>query len=190
MAIGDVTVVCIAQTAAQAHDTFREFLLAQAPASFVDFVRVLVAEVAIAGDVVPVPVVMELLAMRHNMWRGACPQIEIEASRQRRGRVHQTNARPTLVTDRLSHFHIANFSTFDEVDRCSYARCAAALRPHLAHAAEFSGPLHDHSPFLNVVAAGLFHVDIFAGLHGPYSHQGVPVIWSGDRNDVDIFSIE
>ena len=37
------------------------------------------------------------------------------------------------------------------------------------------------------MAGGLFDVDVFAGLDGPYGRQRVPVIGRGHRNDVHLF---
>ncbi len=44
--------------------------------------------------------------------------------------------------------------------------------------------------FVRVVAAGLFHVDVFAGFETEDGHGGVPVIRRGDGDGVDVFGGE
>ena len=90
----------------------------------------------------------------------------------------------------MGHLHVADPAAVNEVNGLPHAGHAAALRAHLADAAELPRPLRDHPPLLHVVAARLLDVHIFAGLHGPHRHHGVPVVGSGDRDDVDVFGVE
>ncbi|NDH36077.1 MAG: hypothetical protein EBX67_11560, partial [Betaproteobacteria bacterium] len=57
----EVGVVLVVSTAAP---------LAERPAALVELVRILVAEIAVAGEAVPVPVVVEPLADRDDRGRG------------------------------------------------------------------------------------------------------------------------
>src|SRR6516162_10223085 len=58
-------------------------LHSETPASFVDFVDALIADVAIAGVPNPVPVVVEAITGEGLHWRGTGPQIVIDPGRNR-----------------------------------------------------------------------------------------------------------
>ncbi len=60
----------------------------------------------------------------------------------------------------------------------------------LDDAAIFSGGIEGDAAFVNVVAAGFFDVDIFAGLAGPDGDERVPMIGRGDGDRVHIFVFE
>ena len=149
--------------------------------------RVLIAEVAVAGLKHPVPVVVEPLANRHDLRRRAAPKIEVEPFGTGAG----VSTRPMLcaiaVANGAGELDLADLAAVNEVERLAHAGHAAALHAHLAHAAELAGPLRHHAAFVDVVAARLLDVDVFAGLHRPHGHHGVPVIRRGDRDGVDVF---
>ena len=190
LAIGHVAIVDVAQPPPEAHDPRGERLLAEAPACLVELMGILVAKVAVAGAVVPVPVVMQLLA-DGDFGRGRSgPEVEVEAGRQGCGRVDQADARPALVAQRVGEFHRADLAARHKIDHLPHPRHAAALGPHLADPAELSRPVDHDPPLLHVVAAGLLDVDILAGLHRPHGHEGVPVVGGGDRDDIDVVPLE
>ena len=190
LAVGDIAIVDRAEPAAEAHDALGKLLLAQAPAGLVELVGILVAEIAVAGEAVPVPVVMEALAVGNDVGGGPGPEIKVEPRGDRRWRVDQPDARPPLVAQCVGHLHRADLSALHEVDRVAHSGHAAALRAHLAHAPELAGPLRHHTSFLDGVTARLLDVDVLTGLHRPDAHQGMPVIGRSDRDDVDVFAIE
>src|SRR5438105_828616 len=45
--------------------------------------------------------------------------------------------------------------------------------------------VNNASAFPDVMADGLFDIDVLARLHGPDGGQGVPVVWRGDADGVD-----
>src|SRR5207248_6277536 len=67
---------------------------------------------------------------------------------------------------------------------------AAALRAGLADAVVLAGRLDNAPALADVVADGLFDVDVLAGLHGPDRGQRVPVVGRGDADDVDGLVVE
>ena len=180
LTVGHVAVVHVAEPAAEAHNPLGQLLFADRPAALVEFVRILVAEVAIARDLVPVPVVVEPLADRDLLRCRAGPEVEVEARWDRGRRVHEADALPQSETDRVGRVHSPNLSRLHELHHLPGARHTPALHAHLAHAAEFAGPLGHHPALLHVVAAGLLDVDVFARLHRPHGHQGMPVVGRGD----------
>src|SRR5690606_5688328 len=157
---------------ADADDSLRQFLLAETPAGFVELVRVLIAEVAVAGRANPVPVVVQPLPLRHDERRRAAPQVKVHPLRNRRFGIDEADAVALAITDRVGCFHRADLAAVNELECLPHAGHAATLHAHLADAAELAGPLRHDAAFLHVVAAGLFDVDIFAGLHRPHGHQG------------------
>ena len=180
LAVGDVAVVDVAEPAAQAHDPPGKLLLAEAPPCLVELVRILVAEVAVAGEMVPVPVVVQPLPRGHDGRRRPGPEVEVEARRKRGWRVDEADGGARLEADRVGDLHGPEPAAFDEVECLPHAGHAAALHAHLAHPVELPRPLRDHAALLHVVAAGLFHVDILARLHRPDGHYGMPVIGCRD----------
>ena len=190
LAVGHVAIIDVTEPTAETHHPLGKFLLADTPAGLVEFVGILVAKVAVAGDVIPVPVVMELLAGRDLGRGGARPEVEVESRRDRCGGVDQPDAGPFAVADGPGHLHVADLPALHEVERFPHAGRAAALHAHLAHASELPRPLRHHAAFLHVVAAGLFHVDVLARLHRPDGHEGVPVVGRGDRDGIDVLAVQ
>jgi len=64
------------------------------------------------------------------------------------------------------------------------------LRAVLDDAVKFSGGVEGDAAFVDVVAAGLFYVDVFSGLARPDGDEGVPVIGCGDGDGVYVFVFE
>ncbi len=50
--------------------------------------------------------------------------------------------------------------------------------------------LDNAATFADRVAYGLFHVHVFARLHGPNRHQGMPVVGSCRGDDIDRFVVQ
>ena len=59
------------------------------------------------------------------------------------------------------------------------------LRAHLHDALGLALHLDHAHAFVDVVAGGLFAVDVLAGLHGPDGGERVPVVGSGDGDGLD-----
>ena len=69
------------------------------------------------------------------------------------------------------------------------AVAAADLRARLANLIGVPGHL-DHAPaFADIVADGLFDIDVLAGLHRPDGGQSVPMVGRGDADDMDGFVV-
>ena len=190
LAVGHVAVVHVAEPAAEAHDPPRQLVLAQAPAGLVELVRVLVAEVAVPGDVVPVPVVVEFLPRGHHGGGRPSPEVEVHAGGNRGRGIDEADALAPLVAQGMGHLHGAEFPALHEIDRFPHAGHAPTLHPHLADAAELAGPLRHHPAFFERATARLLHIHVLAGLHGPDGHHGVPVVRGGDRDRVDVAAVE
>ena len=60
------------------------------------------------------------------------------------------------------------------------------MRAHLDHASRLARSLDHPLAFVDVVAGGLLHVNVFACLARPDGGQRVPVIRRGDRDGVDV----
>ena len=99
LAVGHVAVVDVAEAATEADDLLWQFLLAEPPAGLVQLVRILVPNVAVAGGVDPVPVVMQALAFGDDVRRRAGPEVEIETGRNGGFGLHQADGSPAAVTD-------------------------------------------------------------------------------------------
>ena len=68
-----------------------------------------------------------------------------------------------------------------EVDADAKKRAArTALGPRLNHTIIFPGCVYQLPPLPHVVRDRLFHIYVFAGLHGPHTAQCVPVVGCGN----------
>src|SRR5262249_52284648 len=90
-----------------------------------------------------------------------------------------------LVADAAGQLDLAELAGVEEGHGLAHARAGAALGPGLANAAGLAGRLDDPAALAHVVTDRLLDVDVLAGLEGPDGRQGVPVVRSGDRDDVD-----
>ena len=69
-------------------------------------------------------------------------------------------------------------------------RVAPPLVAHLYPAVVLAGGRHDHVRLRHIVAAGLLHIDVLAGLHGEYGGRGVPEIRGRDGENVHLGILE
>ena len=49
---------------------------------------------------------------------------------------------------------------------------------------------HDHLRLVRILAAGLFHIDVLAGLHGEQRRRRVPEVRRGDEDGVERLVVE
>ena len=76
----------------------------------------------------------------------------------------------------LRQVDLADHAFVQQLHRLDLVRRAAALRADLHHALVFARGLDHLLPFEDVVAGGLFDVDVLAGLAGPDGGERVPVV--------------
>ena len=76
------------------------------------------------------------------------------------------------------------------LDDLDGVRRRALLRAHLDELAVFLLRLDEQCAFGGVVAAGLFNVDVLAGLEAEDRHGCVPVVGRGDGDGVDVFLLQ
>src|SRR5207302_2661960 len=95
-----------------------------------------------------------------------------------------------FIAEAAGHFDLAELTGMQELHGLLQPFGAAALRARLTNTVIFAGRLHDTPAFAHIMAYRLFHVDVFAGLHGPNRHECVPVIGRGRSDDVDGLVIE
>src|SRR5262249_18353035 len=95
-----------------------------------------------------------------------------------------------LVAQPAGQPNLADLATMDEVHGLAHPRAAAALRSGLANLAGGAGGFDDAPALAHVVADGLLDVHVLARLHCPDGRQRVPVVWRGNRYDVDRLVLE
>ena len=159
---------------------------AQAPPRDIDFVNSLVAEIAVPRVPEPVPVVLVpvLGVLTHR--RGSEEVVPIDAG----GRLVQLRRvsyrLAPLVADALRHVDLADLALAQQFDRTLLERHAPTLRADLDHAVVLSRGLHHLETFVDVVARGLFDINVLARLNGPDCREGMPVVRSCDGHGVDV----
>ena len=86
----------------------------------------------------------------------------------------------------LRHVNLADHAVVEQLNCLDLVRHAAALRPDLHHAARFARHFDHALALVDVVAGGLFAVDVLARLAGPDGGKRVPVVGGGDGDRVHI----
>src|SRR6185436_9701938 len=102
--------------------------LAEVPAGLVHLVDALVADVAVAGVPAPVPVVVERVRIERPFRRGAQPQVEVDALRDRAFGLLADRAAP-LVAEAARDLDGAQLAFGEEGRRLAVAAARPALRP-------------------------------------------------------------
>ncbi len=90
-----------------------------------------------------------------------------------------------LVAQSACHVDISDHALPQLLHRFAQSHRRAAVRAMLTYLVIFARGLDQLAPLPVGVRTGLFDVDVLARLHGPDSHQTVPVIWRRDRDRVD-----
>src|SRR5439155_1730309 len=156
---------------AESEDAIGECFLAEHPAALIHFVHALVADIAVAGWPDPVPIVVETLAHQRLHRRWAAPQIVIDAGGNGLGTVDFADAGARFVAQAAGVEDFADVAIVDPLDSFAIAQVGAALGADLANAVVIRGRLDDLSAFPHLVRAGLFDINILAGLAAPDGHQ-------------------
>ena len=95
-----------------------------------------------------------------------------------------------LVAKRAGHVDVADGAVAQMLNGFDHAGVGARLAAVLANAIVLLDRAHQLTSFKRVMRAGLFDVDVLAGLAGPDGHERVPMIGRGDGNGVDLFVLE
>jgi hypothetical protein len=62
----------------------------------------------------------------------------------------------------------------------------ALLATHLKYTVVLARRVDQKFGFMNGQGEGLFAINVLTGLHGLNGRNGMPMVWSGDDNGVDI----
>src|SRR5262249_1142496 len=159
-------------------------------AGLVHLVDALVAQVAVAVSVDPVPVVVEFRPHDRQLRGRAAPQVVVDAGGRLGRLLHLPHAPAGLVAPADGQIDLAELAALDVGDGVAHALGTAALGADLADPVELPGGSQHDRAFLDVVAGRLLAVHVLAVLHGPDGHQGVPVVRGGDGDDVDVLVLD
>ena len=144
----------------------------------------LVADVAVAGIPEPVPVVFEAQLVERAQGRGSKEEIPVHTGRRRAVGLVADGGAP-LEAQPLGQVDLADHAFLYGLQSPHLEGRAAVLRADLQHALGLARHLNHPLAFVNVVAGGLFAIDVLARLHRPDRRQRVPVIGRGNRNSLD-----
>ena len=188
--VGRLAVVLVAEPAAEAHDVPGQRVLAQAPAAAVHVVDAHVAEVAVAGVPVPVPVVVQVLAHQGPLVGRAAPEVVVDRLRDRLRAGDLADALPRLVVEPVGVEDLAEIALADVLERLGEAGPLARAVRGLDDPLVLAGRLDHLAAFEDVVGRGLLDVHVLARLAGPDRRQRVPVVGRGDDDRVDVLVVE
>src|SRR6202040_1320877 len=110
----------------------------------------------------------------HRCW--ADPEVIVDDVREELIAGNLADARARLVAESACHFDLAELAGVQELDGLPNAGVAPALGAGLADAVGLPGYFDQPAALADVVADGLFDIDILARLHGPDGRQGMPVV--------------
>ena len=114
--VGRVAGVLVAEPAAEADDARRERLRAVEPAGDVHLMDALVAHVAVAGVVVPVPIVVQLGPIQIDLRRRAAPQVVVDVLGNLQRLVELADGLPRLVARADDAQNLAELAAVNELD--------------------------------------------------------------------------
>ena len=190
LSVRGLTIVIVAQSAADAPDPGREFGLAEKPPGDVHLMDSLVAEIAVAVIPEPMPVVVKALSLNRGHRRRAAPQIVINVGWRLLRGIDLADARAGFVTQAAGEDDSAEVTGANPLDGLLDREAGAALGAGLNDSLVFARGFDQLVAFPDFMADGLFHIDIFARLHGPEGGQGVPVVRRGNGNSVDVVLLQ
>src|SRR5205823_10932571 len=114
--VGRLAVVLVAEATAEPDNALRHLAPAETPAGDVHLVDALVAQVAVAGVPLPVPVVVELVLVERLHRRRAAPEVIVHALRHHPGR-QRADTGAALVAEAAGDLHLPDLPGVDVVDR-------------------------------------------------------------------------
>src|SRR5436190_1812508 len=97
-----------------------------------------------------------------------------------------TDAGPMVRVPGARKEYFAQFALADRGDGFDYPRPASPLIAHLNDPLVLACCGNHQLAFMQVVAAGLFYIDMFAGGTGEDRRRRMPMIRGGDRNRVNV----
>ncbi len=188
--VGRIAGVIVAEPAAEAHDPRRQRLFAQEPAGDIHLVDALVAHVAAAGVVVPMPIVVQFWPIKIDLSRRAAPEFVIDLFWNHQRFVELTDPHPRLVAGADDVQNLPELAAMNVFNRFAQRLVRPRLRTTLDDSIVVIGSVRKLPAFPHAVADRLLAVHVFAGLGGQDADKRMGVIRRGDRNRVDIFAIE
>ena len=148
-----------------------------------------IADVAVAEGVPPPPVVVKTVLLERQHRHRTDPEVVVHAGWRLR-RLLVSDVFPALDVPGLGHENVADRPLPQEPDGIGDQGIRAALGPVLNDHAVAAGGLEQEASLPEVVAAGLFHVDVLTSVAGQDRCRGVPVVRCGDDHGVDRLVVE
>ena len=93
---------------------------------------------------------------------------------------------PPLVAQSACELDFAQLAGVQIFNRFAHPRVTARLGAGLHDTLVLPCSLNDTTPLGNIVANGLFHINILSGLDGPNGDQRMPMIGGGYGNSVNV----
>ena len=160
-------------------------------AAVVEDVNAPVPHFAGAGVPVPVPIVLEFIAINREIRRRAEPKIFVDVFRElHRRRAFADRVARAVMIDASGENFAERFFFVQELFDFRLHFVAALLHPDLADALVFAGGGDGLAAFPNRVRKRFFDVNVFPGFHRPNGAEAVPMVASRDDDRVDIFIVE
>ena len=188
--VGGFAIILVSESAADAPDARGEFHVAEEPAGDVHLVDALVSEIAITVIPHPVPVVMQAFTGERFLRGRAEPEIVIHLARNILGIRDITDAAAALVAEASGNLDLAEVASLHPLHGILNALGAASLCAGLDNLFVLPGGVHQLAAFPHVVAHGLLHVNILAGLDSPDGGEAVPVVRGSHSYHVEFLLFE
>ena len=165
------------------------FVFVESPSGDVELMDALVAYFAAAIIPEPVPIVVEAVFVEGPLRGRAEPEVVMNALRHR-GVGIPADRFARFKAKASGHINLADTAVVEEFYGVDYRGDGTVLETCLNDSIIFSGGFEYFPAFPDIVRAGLFDVNVFAGLTGPYCGEGVPMVGRGDSYRIYIFVIK
>ena len=152
----------------------------QPPQRDVDIVHAVISDITTAKVVPPAPhAVQQIGTPRHDRCRTK-PRVKIQGLGWC-SRLGFSNRATTLAVPCFRDEHFTDLAVSDMADTIFHTLRAATLSPHLQSLSTTFDGFRQESPFPDIVAAGLFDINVLAGIERQDCRRSVPMI--GRRNE-------
>src|ERR1043166_2099806 len=151
----------------------------EAPTGEVERMNAVVAEFARAPVPKPVPIVVNDIILEWPLGRGSLPKGVIQPFRNRR-RLAMTDSGTMVRVPGTREKHFANLAAAQRGNRLDDPWPASPLVSHLHDAFVFARRRDHQLALVQIMAAGLLDVNVFAGRAGEDCRGSMPVVRRGD----------
>ena len=159
------------------------------PAGKVNHVRAVVQGFAGSPMPEPMPVIMDEVVFVCFSGCGSLPELIIKPGGHF-SRFAHTNGFAVIGIPGFGVIGATNHTCFQLSDGSHHIGPGAALVAHLQEFVVFGGCLHQHFPFIGIVATRLFQVNVFTRRYSQKGSRSMPVVGCRNNKQIQVFILQ